>query len=209
MRGDIVAEGELDVLEAGATHSVQVPLAGEHNLRNALTVTAVCRALGVEWSVIQAGLAAMHAVPGRLVPKRVGGVLILDDSYNANPASTAAGIDVLAAHTGGRRWCVLGEMAELGVFGICISEQYGGLGLGKLAMSVVSEELSRGWICAGSLGTRSEIAGELIGEAVVAMEFQASTEDLQRTIHGHPTLTEAMHEAALSVDRRAIHAINR
>jgi len=52
------------------------------------------------------------------------------------------------------------------------------------------------------------MAGELIGEAVVAMEFQASTEDLQRTIHGHPTLTEAVHEAALSVDRRAIHAIN-
>ncbi|MFQ5634197.1 MAG: dihydrolipoyl dehydrogenase [Gammaproteobacteria bacterium] len=53
------------------------------------------------------------------------------------------------------------------------------------------------------------LAGELIGEAVLAMEFQASTEDLQRTIHGHPTLTEAVHEAALSVDRRAIHAINR
>lgn len=56
------------------------------------------------------------------------------------------------------------EMAELGVFGVCIDEEFGGLGLGKLAMAVVSEELSRGWICAGSLGTRSEIAGELIGE---------------------------------------------
>ena len=54
------------------------------------------------------------------------------------------------------------QMAELGVFGVCIAEEHGGLGLGKLAMSVVSEELSRGWICAGSLGTRSEIAGELI-----------------------------------------------
>ena len=59
---------------------------------------------------------------------------------------------------------VVTEMAELGVFGVCIAEEYGGLGLGKLAMSLVSEELSRGWICAGSLGTRSEIAGELIGE---------------------------------------------
>ncbi len=54
-------------------------------------------------------------------------------------------------------------MAELGVFGVCIGEAHGGLGLGKLAMCVVSEELSRGWIAAGSLGTRSEIAGELIG----------------------------------------------
>jgi (2S)-methylsuccinyl-CoA dehydrogenase len=55
------------------------------------------------------------------------------------------------------------EMAALGVFGVCIDPEYGGLGLGKLAMCVVSEELSRGWIAAGSLGTRSEIAGELIG----------------------------------------------
>ncbi|MEZ5679816.1 MAG: acyl-CoA dehydrogenase family protein [Erythrobacter sp.] len=59
---------------------------------------------------------------------------------------------------------VVQEMADLGVFGVCIAEEYGGLGLGKLAMCLVSEELSRGWICAGSLGTRSEIAGELIGE---------------------------------------------
>jgi len=58
---------------------------------------------------------------------------------------------------------VIAEMSELGVFGVCIGQEHGGLGLGKLAMSVVSEELSRGWICAGSLGTRSEIAGELIG----------------------------------------------
>lgn len=58
---------------------------------------------------------------------------------------------------------VVREMADLGVFGVCIDPEHGGLGLGKLAMCVVSEELSRGWICAGSLGTRSEIAGELIG----------------------------------------------
>ncbi|MFM7379308.1 MAG: acyl-CoA dehydrogenase family protein [Erythrobacter sp.] len=59
---------------------------------------------------------------------------------------------------------VIAEMAALGVFGVCIPEEHGGLGLGKLAMAMVSEELSRGWICAGSLGTRSEIAGELISE---------------------------------------------
>ena len=58
---------------------------------------------------------------------------------------------------------IVAEMAGLGVFGVCIDPEYGGLGLGKLAMCVVSEELSRGWIAAGSLGTRSEIAGELIG----------------------------------------------
>ena len=55
------------------------------------------------------------------------------------------------------------RMAELGTFGVCIPEEFGGLGLGKLVMCLVTEELSRGWIGAGSLGTRSEIAGELIG----------------------------------------------
>jgi (2S)-methylsuccinyl-CoA dehydrogenase len=54
------------------------------------------------------------------------------------------------------------KMAELGTFGVCIPEEYGGLGLSKLVMCIVTEELSRGWIGAGSLGTRSEIAGELI-----------------------------------------------
>ena len=53
-------------------------------------------------------------------------------------------------------------MAELGTFGVCIPEEFGGLGLSKLVMCLVTEELSRGWIGAGSLGTRSEIAGELI-----------------------------------------------
>jgi len=53
------------------------------------------------------------------------------------------------------------------------------------------------------------MAGELIAEATLAMEFQASAEDLQRTIHAHPTLAEALHEAALATDKRAIDNINR
>ena len=57
---------------------------------------------------------------------------------------------------------IIEEMAELGVFGLTIPEEYGGLGLSKTAMCIVSEELSRGWIGTGSLGTRSEIASELI-----------------------------------------------
>ncbi|MEM6625386.1 MAG: acyl-CoA dehydrogenase family protein [Pseudomonadota bacterium] len=57
---------------------------------------------------------------------------------------------------------VLEEMGELGVFGLTIPEDFGGLGMGKTSMCVVSEELSRGYIGVGSLGTRSEIAAELI-----------------------------------------------
>ena len=53
------------------------------------------------------------------------------------------------------------------------------------------------------------MAGELISEAVLAMEYSASTEDIQRTIHAHPTLAEAIHEAALAVDKKAIDGLNR
>jgi len=53
------------------------------------------------------------------------------------------------------------------------------------------------------------MAGELIAEAVLAMEYSASSEDLQRTIHAHPTLSEAVHEAALAADKRAIDALNK
>lgn len=53
------------------------------------------------------------------------------------------------------------------------------------------------------------LAGELIAEAVLAMEYSASSEDLQRTIHAHPTLSEALHEAALATDKRSIDSINR
>jgi dihydrolipoamide dehydrogenase len=53
------------------------------------------------------------------------------------------------------------------------------------------------------------LAGELIAEAVLAMEYSASSEDLQRTMHAHPTLSEALHEAALAADKRAIDFVNR
>ncbi len=75
-------------------------------------------------------------------------------------------------------------------------------GLVKLLADRATDEVLGVHVC-------GPMAGELIAEAVLAMEFQASAEDLQRTIHGHPTLSEAIHEAALAADKRAIHAINR
>lgn len=57
---------------------------------------------------------------------------------------------------------LVSQLGELGVFGVSIAAEHGGMGLGKRAMCIVTEELSRGWIAAGSLGTRSEIASELI-----------------------------------------------
>jgi (2S)-methylsuccinyl-CoA dehydrogenase len=67
---------------------------------------------------------------------------------------------------------IIDELAALGVFGMTLPEEHGGLGLGKMAMCVVSEELSRAYIGVGSLGTRSEIAGELIRIAGTAQQQQ-------------------------------------
>ena len=53
------------------------------------------------------------------------------------------------------------------------------------------------------------MAGELLAEAVLAMEFSASAEDIQRTIHAHPSLAEAIHEAALAADKRALNFPNK
>jgi (2S)-methylsuccinyl-CoA dehydrogenase len=67
---------------------------------------------------------------------------------------------------------IITELAGLGVFGMTLPEEHGGLGLGKMAMCVVSEELSRAYIGVGSLGTRSEIAGELIRTGGTAPQQQ-------------------------------------
>ncbi len=76
------------------------------------------------------------------------------------------------------------------------------VGMVKMIVSAADDEI---------LGVHiiGPMAGELIGEMVVAMEFSASAEDIQRIIHAHPTLSEAIHEAALAADGRAIHAINK
>ena len=76
---------------------------------------------------------------------------------------------------------IIAQMSELGVFGLTIPEEYGGMGLGKESMCVVSEELSRGYIGVGSLGTRSEIAAELIlGSGTEGAEAQMAAEDRLR-----------------------------
>ena len=75
---------------------------------------------------------------------------------------------------------VVVQMADLGVFSLTIPEDYGGMGLGKESMCVVSEELSRGYIGVGSLGTRSEIAAELILGGGTEPEAQMAAEDRLR-----------------------------
>ena len=109
---------------AGAV-DVSLALAGRHNVVNALGAAAAAHAAGIGLDAIVAGLGRMRPVGGRLalVPA-ANGAWLIDDSYNANPDSVRAGIDVLA-DLSGRHWLVLGEMAELGAHTVASHVQAG------------------------------------------------------------------------------------
>lgn len=94
--------------------SIELPLAGKHNVMNAVAASAVSYSLDVDLRVIQAGLASMAPVPGRLELRWASnGALVIDDTYNANPTSVYAALEVLSGCPG-ERWLVLSDMGELG-----------------------------------------------------------------------------------------------
>jgi UDP-N-acetylmuramoyl-tripeptide--D-alanyl-D-alanine ligase len=95
---------------------IQINLAGRHNVSNSLCAAAAAAAAGVKMEHIVAGLGAVQAVKGRLQFKKTPqGAWLIDDSYNANPSSVHAGIEVLE-QLQGRKWLVFGQMGELGSF---------------------------------------------------------------------------------------------
>ncbi|MBP0496286.1 acyl-CoA dehydrogenase family protein [Pararoseomonas indoligenes] len=114
--------------------------------------------------------AARLALAEALVEGRYGALGLDDEALEATRAEflrfTAAEVTPHAQGWHQRDELIpaelVGKLAEMGVFGLTIPEEYGGLGLGKVAMCLVSEALSGGYIGVGSLGTRSEIAAELI-----------------------------------------------
>jgi len=97
--------------------TVELQLAGLHNARNALAASAACIAAGIGTAAIAAGLAAFAPVAGRGTRlQAAGGALLIDESYNANPDSVRAAVDVLAQQPG-LRVLVLGDMGEVGARG--------------------------------------------------------------------------------------------
>ena len=94
---------------------VQLNLLGRHNVANALAAAAAAHALGITAEAVVAGLQSLQPVKGRAVAQMLAnGVRLIDDSYNANPASLAAGLATLAGMPPGRRVAILGDMLELG-----------------------------------------------------------------------------------------------
>jgi UDP-N-acetylmuramoyl-tripeptide--D-alanyl-D-alanine ligase len=109
----------------GQSAPVQLQLAGRHNVANALAASAACLALGAGLAQIQAGLASVKPVTGRLQPLMTRqGNLLIDDTYNANPASLQAALQVLR-QCPGEPWLVLGAFGELGPESPAIHAQMG------------------------------------------------------------------------------------
>lgn len=104
----------LDISTPQGPASVHLPAPGVHNVLNALAATAAALAMDVPLNVVVAGLESYAGVKGRLQHfPGLKGALVIDDSYNANPASMKAAIDVLMAKPG-EKLLVLGDMGELG-----------------------------------------------------------------------------------------------
>jgi UDP-N-acetylmuramoyl-tripeptide--D-alanyl-D-alanine ligase len=131
-----------------------VPLPGRHNAANLAAAVLAARAFGLTDDEIRRGLASFHSSPHRGVVLRLGGRIILDDCYNANPVSLAAAAEALLALAGGATWAVVGGMGELGPDSEALHEVAGRrlaeLGIARLvAVGENARPLARGFDAAG------------------------------------------------------------
>lgn len=145
-----------DIESARGRIACFLPLAGRHNVANALAAAALCLEAGASAASVCDGLARVSAVPGRLCPMSgINNSRLLDDSYNASPSSFRAAIDVLATIKGSdetRRLLIMGDMAEMGSLTVQAHRD-----VGSYAREKGLDEL---W----STGACSELASHAFGE---------------------------------------------
>jgi len=102
-----------ELVSVQGSAQVCMPLSGRHMVANALAAAAAALSAGASLGEVVSGLESVRGVSGRLLRREIAGIALIDDSYNANPGSVRAAIDVLA-EAKGRKILVLGHMAELG-----------------------------------------------------------------------------------------------
>lgn len=116
---------EITLNARGEQVSFVLSAAGQHNVRNALAACAATLAVGINLEIIARGLSDFTPVAGRLQKKQAtNGAIVIDDTYNANPDSVRAAIDVLA-NAPAPRTLVLGDMGEVGSEGVAFHEEIG------------------------------------------------------------------------------------
>jgi len=116
LRVDSELRARFDLRSPWGSAEIALAVRGAHQAANAAMAATVALALGDPLDAVVAGLAQAEGSPWRMELERTrSGVIVVNDAYNANPMSTAAALEALAAlDVAGRRWAVLGEMAELG-----------------------------------------------------------------------------------------------
>ncbi len=174
-----------------------LPLPGRHNIANALAAAALAYALEVPLDVIRQGLQHVAAVAGRLRSTRTrAGWTLIDDSYNANPASVRAAIETLVLARG-ERWLVLGDMAELGSGARALHQRVGALAH------------ERGVDRLFGIGPLSRAATDAFGSGATHFTDQAALIDaLQEALHADVTcLIKGSRSAAM--DRVATALLER